>query len=63
MHSLLRASINFTAYLLIFCTGYSCFQGQLKYYKTSEAMVTLGLLHLKNKKGVIVQASSGTVPL
>jgi hypothetical protein len=36
--------------LVIFCIGYSCLQWQLNSYKTSKAMVTLGLLHLKNKK-------------
>jgi hypothetical protein len=64
IYSLLGASITFTVlFLVIFCIGYSCLQQQLKSYKTSEAMITLGLLHLKNKKWVIVQASRGTVPL
>jgi hypothetical protein len=49
--------------LVIFCIGYSCLQRQLKSYKTSEAMVTLGLLCLKNKKGGIVRASSGNLPV
>jgi hypothetical protein len=49
--------------LVIFCIGYSCLQWQLKSYKTFEAMVTLGLLHLKNKKGGIVGASSGNLPV
>jgi hypothetical protein len=43
--------------LVIFCIGCSCLQWQLKSYKTSEATVMLGLLHLKNKKGGIVRAS------
>jgi hypothetical protein len=49
--------------LVIFCIGYSCLQRQLKSYKTSKATVMLGLLHLKNKKGGIVGASSGTLPV
>jgi hypothetical protein len=49
MHSLLGARINFIVCLVIFCIGCSCLQWQS--YKTSGATVTLGLLHLKNKKG------------
>jgi hypothetical protein len=63
MHNLLRASITFIVCLVIFCIGYSCLQWQLKSYKTSEAMVTLGLLCLKNNKGGIVRASSGNLPV
>jgi hypothetical protein len=61
--SLLGASIMFSVCLVIFCIGYSCFQRQLKFYKTSEATVTLGLIHLKNKKEGIVRASKGTLPV
>jgi archaellum component FlaF (FlaF/FlaG flagellin family) len=63
MHSLLRASIIFIVYLVIFCIGYSCLQQQLESYKTSEATVMLGLLCLKNKKEGNVGASSGTLPV
>jgi hypothetical protein len=57
------ASITFIVCLFIFCIGYSCLQRQLKSYKTSGATVALGLLHLKNKKGGTVGASSGTLPV
>jgi hypothetical protein len=63
MHSLLGDGITFIVCLVIFCIGYSCLQQQLNSYKTSDAMVMLGLLHLKNKKGGIVGASSGTLPV
>jgi amino acid permease len=64
IHSLLGASITFTVlFLIICCIGYFCFQQQLQSYKTSESMITLGLLHLKNKKGGIFRASRGTLPV
>jgi hypothetical protein len=59
MHSLLGASISFTVCLVIFCIGYSCLQGQLKSYETSEARVTLELIHLKIKKGELSEPAVG----
>jgi hypothetical protein len=64
VHSLLGASITLTVlFLVIFCIGYSCLQWQLKPYKTSEAMITLGLLHLKNEKVWIFGLYRGTLPV
>jgi hypothetical protein len=35
----------------------------IKISQNSKAMVMLGLLHLKKKKGGIVRASNGTLPM
>jgi hypothetical protein len=63
MHGLLGARITFIVCLVIFCIGYFCLQQQLKSFETSEGTVMLGLLRLKSKKGGIVGASSGTLPV